>query len=362
VTAGVAAVIPAIAFTALLLITHAMPANAETDKSHHTADGFRNRYPHPDKGSFWKWKYEQLRDGVPEAPAGGWGFKVLKPDVAFLKANRTTDTLTWIGHASFLVQLGGLNVVTDPHLTERASPVKFAGPKRVVPPALDFVDLPRIDIVVVSHNHYDHMDEGTLTRLAAQEGGAPRYFVPLGLKRWFDARSIPNVVELDWWEHRVVQGLTIHFAPVQHWSKRTLTDVNQSLWGGWVIESPRFRFFHAGDAGYSRDFADIGRRFGPIDLAALPIGAYAPRWFMQVNHMDPDDAVTAHKDVAARFSVGMHWGTFANMTDEPMDEPPKRLAKALAREGIAPEHFFVMQHGETRVLERGRADAMPLLK
>ena len=116
-----------------------------------------------------------------------------------------------------------------------------------------------------------------------------------------------------------------------------------------MIESPRFRFFHAGDAGYSQDLADIGKRYGPIDLAALPIGSYAPRWFMQINHMDPDEAVAAHKDVAARASVAMHWGTFANLADDPLDEPPKRLAQALARQGIAPEHFFVMQHGEMRL-------------
>jgi len=140
---------------------------------------------------------------------------------------------------------------------------------------------------------------------------------------------------------------------VQHWSKRTLWDANETLWGGWLIESAKFRFFHAGDAGYSRDFADIRARFGAIDLAALPIGGYAPRWFMQTNHLDPDDAAQVHKDLAARFSVGMHWGTFEGLTDEPLDEPPKRLAAALAREQIAPEKFFVMRHGETRLLERG---------
>jgi N-acyl-phosphatidylethanolamine-hydrolysing phospholipase D len=337
---------------ALLLSACATNPYYDPAKPHHTQQGFRNRYPHPEKGSFWKWRFEQWWHGRPQPPDGGWGFKIQRPDVSFIKSNRSTDTLTWIGHASFLLQLDGLNILTDPHLTERASPVSFAGPKRVVPPALDFADLPHIDIVVVSHNHYDHMDRETLVRLAAQPGGPPRYFVGLGLKRWFESRGIETAVELDWWDSRVVRGLTIHFVPTQHWSRRTWWDENKTLWGAWMIESPRFRFFYAGDAGYSRDFADIRQRFGPIDLAALPVGGYAPRWFMQINHMDPDEAVATHQDLGARFSVGMHWGTFVGLTDELLDEPPKRLAQALTREHISSELFFLMQHGETRLLKR----------
>jgi L-ascorbate metabolism protein UlaG (beta-lactamase superfamily) len=330
----------------------------DADRTHHTSEGFRNRYPHALKGSFWQWKLEQWRTGVPRTPEGGWHFDVAQPDVAFLRANRSVDTLTWIGHASFLLQQGGLNILIDPQLSERASPVAFAGPKRVVPPALDFADLPRIDVVLVSHNHYDHMDAPTLERLAAQPGGPPQYFAGLGLQSWFESHGMTTVHELDWWDHRVVNGVTFTFVPVQHWSKRTPWDANQTLWGGWVVESQGYRFLHAGDAGYSRDFADIRAHFGTIDLAALPIGGYAPRWFMQVNHVDPDEAVQAYRDLGARYAVGMHWGTFADLTDEPLDEPPKRLAEALRREGIAPQRFFVMQHGETRLLERGRTDGL----
>jgi N-acyl-phosphatidylethanolamine-hydrolysing phospholipase D len=350
----------ACALTTLVFTACATNSYFDPAKPHHTRDGFRNRYPHSEKGSFWKWKLEQWRHGRPQTPAGGWGFTVLRPDVGFIQSNRSLDTLTWIGHSSFLLQIDGRNILTDPHLTKRASPVSFAGPMRVVPPALDFADLPHIDIVVVSHNHYDHMDEQTLVRLAAQPGGPPRYFVALGLKRWFEARGIGTVDEFDWWDSRMVEGLTLHFVPTQHWSKRTLWDTNRTLWGGWMIESPSFRFFHAGDAGYSADFVDIRQRFGPIDLAAIPVGGYAPRWFMQVNHLDPDEAVAVHRDLRARVSVGMHWGTFAGLTDEPLDEPPKRLAQALAWERISTEEFFLMQHGETRLLQRGRADALPL--
>src|SRR5262245_41552886 len=230
----------------------------DPSKPHHGADGFHNRYPHAEKGSFWAWKYEQWRDGLPAPPPpGGWHFEVAQPDVAFLKSNRTADTITWIGHASFLVQLGGLNILNDPQLSGRASPVTFAGPKRVVPPGLDFDALPRIDVVTVSHNHYDHMDERTLVRLAPQPGGPPRFLVGLGLKRWFTARGIDTVEELDWWDARTIDGVTFRFVPTQHWSRRTLWDTNQTLWGGFLIESPRFRFLHAGDAGYSADFRDI---------------------------------------------------------------------------------------------------------
>jgi len=347
-------------FAALPLLGCASDAVVDPAHPHHSADGFHNRYPHAAKGSFWEWKLEQWRNGLPKTPEGGWHFEVVRPDVAFLASNRTVDTLTWLGHASFLLQQGGLNILIDPHLTERASPLAFAGPRRVVPPALDFADLPRIDVVLLSHNHYDHMDAPTLERLARQPGGPPQYLVGLGLKSWFDARGITTASELDWWDRRIVNGTTLTFVPVQHWSKRTLWDANQTLWGGWVVESPRFRFLHAGDTGYSRDFADIRARFDTIDLTALPIGGYAPRWFMRVNHTDPDEAVRIHRDLAARYSVGMHWGTFADLTDEPLDEPPKRLAEALQREGIAPGKFFVMRHGETRVLDRARTDTLEI--
>jgi N-acyl-phosphatidylethanolamine-hydrolysing phospholipase D len=349
------------ALAALLLAACTSNPYYDPAKPHHARDGFHNRYPHAEKGSFWKWKFEEWREGLPPSlPAGGWHFDVVKPDVPFLRTNRSVETVTWIGHATFLVQLGGLNILADPHLTARASPVSFAGPKRVVPPALGFDDLPHIDVVVVSHNHYDHMDAETLTRLAKQSGGAPRYLVGLGLKRWFVAQGIETVDELDWWDVIEVDGVKFNFVPTQHWSKRTLWDENQTLWGGWLIESPTFRFFHAGDSGYSRDFVDIRSRYGKIDLAALPVGGYAPRWFMQVNHFDPDDAVKAHTDLGTRFTVGMHWGTFADLTDEPLDEVPQRVARAIAHGNVSADRFFLMRHGETRLLDRRYLDTLPM--
>jgi N-acyl-phosphatidylethanolamine-hydrolysing phospholipase D len=335
---------------ALLVAASRSHPNYNPAKSHHTESGFRNNYPHQEKQSFWKWMWARWTQGVPDDPAGGYGFPVLKPDAAFLAANRSEPTLTWIGHATLLLQLGGVNVLTDPHFSERASPVGFAGPKRYVPPALSLAELPHIDAVVISHNHYDHLDAGTVKELNRQPGGAPRFFVPLGLKAWFADEGIDNVVELDWWEQVRHMGVEFHLVPVQHWSARTAWDRNQTLWGGWMLEHPSMRFFFAGDTGYSQDFADIRSRFGPIDLAAIPVGCYEPRWFMQANHVNPEESVRIHNDLGARFSVGIHWGTF-RLTDERLDEPPRKLAAALSAAGIPPERFFLMQHGELRRLE-----------
>src|SRR4030095_3338600 len=211
-------------------------------------------------------------------------------------------SVTWIGHATVLLRMAGLTVLTDPQFSERASPLSFAGPKRVVPPVPALNELPHIDAGVVSHNHYDHLDLDSVVRLAGQPGGPPTFFVPLGLKEWVERRGIEEVVELGWWDRRDFRGVEIHFVPVQHWSRRTLTDENRTLWGGWVLRHPELSFFFAGDTGYSKDFADIGARFGSFDLAAIPIGAYEPRWFMKIMHMNPAEAAQAHKDVHARQS------------------------------------------------------------
>jgi N-acyl-phosphatidylethanolamine-hydrolysing phospholipase D len=333
----------------LLLLVGCVSTFAYFDpaKPHRTAEGFRNTYPHPQKSGFWKWKWAQWRDGLPRRPAEGYRF-----EVAQANAMLGNPSVTWIGHATVLLRVGGLNVLTDPQFSERASPLAFAGPKRVVPPVPALHELPRIDVVVVSHNHYDHLDLASVAKLAEQPGGSPRFFVPLGLKRWFARRGIDNVEELDWWESRRIEGIEFHFVPVQHWSKRTLTDENQTLWGGWVVRHPELSFFFAGDTGYSKDFADIRRRFGGFDLAAIPIGAYEPRWFMKIMHLDPAEAVQVHKDLNARQSLAIHWGTFDGLTDESLYEPPQRLADERRKAGLAERDFLVLKHGQTLALER----------
>ncbi len=328
----------------------------DSTQTHHTADGFRNNDPSGPRGNFWKWQRERWANGLPKIPEGGYRFELVHPDVRRLQTNRTQPTLTWIGHATFLLQLGGVNILTDAHLTERASPLSFAGPKRVVPPALTFAELPHIDAVVISHNHYDHLDRATVKRLAAQVGGSPHFYVPLKLRSWFVDQGIDNVSELDWWDEAAIAGLKLTLVPVQHWSSRTPWDRDKTLWGGWVIEQPGFRFFFAGDTGYSSDFKEIGRRFGHMDLAALPIGAYEPRWFMKIMHANPEEAVKIHRDLNARHSVGMHWGTFI-LTDETLYDPPIKLAEALRDANIPPEQFFIMKHGETRELQEFFSEA-----
>ncbi|MEM7047555.1 MAG: MBL fold metallo-hydrolase [Pseudomonadota bacterium] len=333
--------------TVLALLTacgHKVRASVSMPK-HHQPDGtFRNRYAQRD-GSFFdflKWQW----DAPERKPIA---FELSANDPAYLARNRQDPTLTWIGHATFLLQYSGLNILTDPHLSARASPFTFVGPRRMTPPGLALEQLPPIDVVVISHSHYDHLDRTTV-RVLAQQESPPHFFVPLRLADWCRRQGVKTVTELDWFESVSHGDWTFHAVPVQHWSNRTMFDRNKTLWAGWVIERQGFRFFFAGDSGYSKDFQDIRARYGDMDLAALPIGAYAPRWIMKKQHANPAEAVQIHQDLGARWSVGMHWGTF-QLTDELPDEPPKKLAQARTQAGIKPDRFFVMGHGETRKLD-----------
>lgn len=343
----------------LVLALALLPGGCETftpdpAKPHHVANSFRNNHPHAQHGlgDLLKWRWDRLMGRIPPQPDPRTvRFPLAHNDPAWLRANREQITLTWVGHATFLLQVGGLNILTDPQFSERASPFAFMGPQRIMPPGLALEELPPIDVVIVSHNHYDHLDLPSLRRLDRQwaPGHRPRFFVPLGNAPLLAGEGIDDVVELDWWEQATFRGLALHAVPVQHFSARTLFDRNEALWAGWVLEHPRLRFFFTGDTGYSADFLEIGARLGPMDLSAIAIGHYAPRWFMEAMHVNPEEAVRVHKDVRSRFSVGMHWGTFP-LTDEPLDEPPRRLAAAAQAAHLAPGSFIVMQHGETRVV------------
>ena len=279
--------------------------------------------------------------------------------------------VTWIGHATVLAQLGGINVLTDPHFSRRASPVSFMGPERQVDPGIALAALPRIDVVLISHNHYDHLDDASVRGLNAQAGGPPVFIVPLGLKAWFAELEIVSVVELDWWQSHTVAGpagpAELVPTPVQHGSGRGLTDRMQTLWGGYAVFAPDLHLYFTGDTGYSKDFADIRERFAArqrpkagagFDLALIAIGAYEPRWFMATQHIDPAEALRIHHDLGAQRSMGIHWGTF-ELTDESLDEPPRRLARERSAQGVAADAFFVTAIGETRRLVPRRRMAAP---
>jgi N-acyl-phosphatidylethanolamine-hydrolysing phospholipase D len=310
--------------------------------AHHHPRGFRNPHSTDDHGG---WDVLRWLPGFLLKPYRKPALPQHRPDLARLHVPSGKALLTWIGHSSFLLQLDGCNLITDPHLTERASPLRRAGPLRLNPPALGFDELPPLDIALISHNHYDHLDEATVRRLA-RDHHRLHFVVPLGLKAWFARRGITRVTELDWWQRTDVGKLRVHSAPAQHFSGRSANDRNATLWCGFVVEADGRRCYFAGDTGYSPDFVDIGARFAPIDLALIPIGAYAPRWFMHAMHINPEEAVHIHRDIGSRLSVAMHWGTF-RLTEEPIDEPPHRLRAALDAAGIEQDRFRVLAHGET---------------
>ena len=267
-------------------------------------------------------------------------------DGARLRGNHTEATVTWIGHASLLIQLDGLNILTDPHWSDRASPLGFAGPKRLIAPGMPFECLPRIHLVLISHDHYDHLDIRTVHRLTRVH--RPLFLVPLGLKPWFEARQIPDVEELDWWESYRREECLLTCIPVQHFSGRTLWDRNRRLWSGWSILGRRKHFLFIGDTGYYKElFTQIGERLGSCHVAAVPIGAYLPPSMMKLVHSTPEQALHIASDVRADRLLAMHWGTF-DLADEPIGEPPKQLEAEATRLGMDLNRLWVMQPGETR--------------
>ncbi|MDC1013347.1 MBL fold metallo-hydrolase [Gammaproteobacteria bacterium] len=255
-----------------------------------------------------------------------------------------TNYAVWVGHATYLINNGDINILTDPIFSKRASPIGFAGPKRMIPPAMQLNDLPKIDAVVVSHNHYDHFDIWSLKKLY-KLNPETIFMIPVGDKKKLIKAGIKNVVEMNWWESLKVSNTTFHFTPVQHWSKRGLFDRNKSLWGGWFMQTDALALYHAGDTGYSNDFKTTYERLGAPDYSFIPIGAYDPRWFMKDSHVNPEEAVQIALDLKTSYSFGMHWGTFT-LTDEPVLEPPVRLERALVDQNLEPDFFRSPKPGE----------------
>jgi N-acyl-phosphatidylethanolamine-hydrolysing phospholipase D len=329
-------------------------------KPHHRPDGFANLHPSPHgepEGSFWRWQWERWRADLPaDRPER---ITRATPDAQLVGTRHGHLTVTWLGHSTALWQINGLNILTDPHLTARASPVSFAGPQRLTPPPLTLQQLPRIDVVLISHNHYDHLDEATVRGLAQQAGGPPLFLVPLGVERWMAERGITRIQRMDWWERHELPSprgpVTVHFVPSHHWSSRTPWDRSATLWGGFVAQTTMgnqpVSLYFAGDTGYAPDFAEIGRRFGGFDFSMIPVGCYLPRWFMRAQHVNEEEAVRIHQDVKSRLSIGIHWGTF-RLCDDPIDSPIDGLPAARERLQVPADAFVLPVLGQTRVLRR----------
>jgi L-ascorbate metabolism protein UlaG (beta-lactamase superfamily) len=276
-------------------------------------------------------------------PRTPWPSRIDDPPHRPPRLDDALAVVTWIGHATFLIQTAAGNILLDPMYSERAGPFNIAGPRRVRPPAVRAEDLPPIATVLLSHNHYDHCDVPTLRALARRFD--PLVITPIGNGRLVRSCGIRRVEELDWWQHTDASAHTVTITPARHFSARGPFDRNRALWGGFVVNIGGLQLYFAGDTAYGPFFHDIRRRLGPIDLALLPIGAYEPRWFMQAVHMDPEEAVRAHLDLEAKRSIGMHYGTF-QLTAEGIDEPVRALEAARRWHGVSPSGFGTLKLGD----------------
>jgi L-ascorbate metabolism protein UlaG (beta-lactamase superfamily) len=260
--------------------------------------------------------------------------------------------VTFINHASFLLRIDGVNILTDPIWSYRASPYQWIGPKRMRPPGIEFDDLPPIDLVLISHNHYDHLDIHTVKKLAEKHDS--QFIVPLGVEQYLNNHGVENTIHVDWWEELSFDtNLSLTTVPARHFSGRGLFDRNQTLWCGYVLHTSVGNVYFAGDTGYGNFLKDIGNKFGPLHTAFIPIGAYRPRWFMKSIHLSPEDAVIAHRDLQSKQSIAMHFGTFP-MADDGMTEAVEELEQAQAKHGISAEEFSVLPEGKTKVIKTSK--------
>lgn len=299
--------------------------------------------------TFLKYLRMRLKEGrFPPVSAKETASIVGKIDLELIAHPADRPQITWIGHSTVLAQYNGINFLTDPHLTDYPGPIDFFIPKRKTAPALSCNQLPKIDFVVISHNHYDHLDHRTVKML----GNSVLWYVPAGLKPWFMKQGIQpeKVIEFDWWQtHQFNINASVTFAPSVHWSKRTPWNTDTSLWGSWIIKIANFNVWFGGDTAYDDHlFKEIADRFGPFQIALIPIGAYDPRYFMQNQHLDPAQAVMVHKDLKALRSIPIHWGTF-QLTHEPFLEPTKLLAEAMEKEGLSQNQFKPLKIGEVYI-------------
>ncbi len=330
-------------FLGLIISTSACASNEKSYKTSDHYDGkiFYNQDPSivpKGLGKVIRWWFSSDNNTWPENVA-----LTLPPTVPNPESNGKLRT-TFINHATFLIQLNGLNILTDPIWSARTSPVSFAGPKRVHEPGVKFENLPKINVVFISHSHYDHMDSETIERL--EKTFSPQFIVPLGNKKHLEGFGAKKIIELDWWESfRINDKNVLTMTPIQHWSSRTLLDKQKALWGSFVIAGEKHSVYFAGDTGYGKHFKEISARLGKISVSLLPIGAYEPRWFMKDMHMNPEDSVLAHLDLKSEFSLGMHFGTF-QLTSESIDAPLKDLEIAKLKYKL--KNFGVLLPGQNQ--------------
>jgi N-acyl-phosphatidylethanolamine-hydrolysing phospholipase D len=321
---------------------------AASFQAHQTAGRFRNEDPDIHRATMWLRVAALVRQIGPALKGDPTMVPLARADVdvaALREPPAGVATVTWVGHSTLLVQLDGVNILTDPHWGNRTGPFGGRiGVRRITPPGIAFEDLPPIDLVLISHDHYDHLDEPTVRRLARTFN--PLFVVPLGIKSWLADRGITNVVELDWGESTVFRGLTVTCTPAQHGSGRSVNDIGLRLWASWVVAGSQ-RFYFGGDSGYARHFKEIGEAYGPFDLAALAIGSYTPPEVLRPMHTSPEEALQAASDLRARAMVPIHWGTFA-LAREPFEEPPRRLLAEAGRLGLDSDAVILLKPGETR--------------
>ena len=294
-------------FTVFFLV-----ATLEAQERFTNSDGYRNEKTLRDILK-WSWNREEPKKEYIE-------IKEITDQKFF---NNLSSYALWIGHSTFLINNGDITILFDPVFSERASPLPFAGPKRLIKPVIKIEDLPYIDVIAISHNHYDHFDINSLRKIQKRFPKV-KILVPKGDLKLLSNYKLENGYEFVWWENLIVNNTLFTFTPAQHWSARGVRDRNKSLWGSWFTSYNNFNIFHAGDTGYSDDFVNIKNKLGPTDFAMIPIGAYDPEWFMNYSHVNPEEAIDIAKDLGSKKSVGMHWGTFI-LTDEPVLEPRERL-------------------------------------
>lgn len=291
--------------------------------------------------SFWdflKWKFTSTPTPWPES-------RPLEKTPDLTKISDVNQIkITFINHSSFLIQTKDKNILTDPIWSERASPVSFAGPKRAMPVGIDFDKLPKIDVIIVSHNHYDHFDVATLKMISDRD--RPQIFVPLGDRKYLEDNDVKNVTELDWNDNVSLDSEhQLTFLKCRHWSARGLTDRFKTLWGAYHLQLKNKSLYFAGDTGYAEHFKEAGAKFPNIDIALIPVGSYEPRWFMKNFHLNPEDAIQAAIDLKAKINIGMHLETF-QLTDEGIDEPRIELNR-LIKDKYPQVPFIVLKNGET---------------